>query len=64
MPDTSTDDWEREQEWEKEDPLFAAALRTEPSIFVEDIETASPTLLNLEFERKYLKHRAFKPLRI
>jgi GAF domain-containing protein len=58
IPDTSTDGWEREQEWEKDDPMFAAALRTEASIFVEDIETASPTILNREFERKYLGHRA------
>ena len=36
----------------KEDPLFAAALRTEPSIFVEDVETASPEIVNLAFEQQ------------
>ncbi|PSB25901.1 GAF domain-containing protein [Stenomitos frigidus] len=41
-----------------EDPLFAAALRTEPSIFVEDVETASPTILSQEFERRSFGHRA------
>jgi len=58
LPDVSTDGWQPEQEWEKEDPMFAAALQTKDSIFVEDIETASPTVLNREFERKYLGHRA------
>jgi GAF domain-containing protein len=42
----------------KEDPLFAAALRTEPSIFVEDVETASPEIVNLAFERQTFGHRA------
>lgn len=58
-PDTSTAGWESEQEWEREDPLFAAALRAEDSIFINDVETADPTILNREFERKYLKHRSF-----
>ena len=58
IPDTSTKGWELEMEWEKEDPMFAAALRTDPSIFVEDIELASPDVLNVDFERKYLGHRA------
>lgn len=58
LPDTSTNGWQPEQEWEKADPLFAAALRTEDSIFVEDVETAAPTVLNREFERQYFGHRA------
>lgn len=58
LPDTSTQGWQPEQEWEKEDPMFAAALRNEKSIFVEDVETAAPTVLNREFERKYFGHRA------
>jgi GAF domain-containing protein len=58
LPDTSTVGWEKEQEWEQEDPMFAAALRAKDSIFVEDIETADPTVLNVEFERNYLGHRA------
>jgi len=57
LPNTSTNGWELEQEWEREDPMFAAALRTDPSIFVEDIETASADLLNIEFERN-MGHRA------
>lgn len=57
LPDTSTNGWKREDEWEREDPMFAAALRTNPSIFVEDIETASTDTLNVEFERN-MGHRA------
>lgn len=40
------------------DPMFAAALRTEPSIMVEDVETASPNILNKQFERENFGHRA------
>ncbi len=40
------------------DPMFAAALRTEPSITVEDVETASPDTLNKQFERESFGHRA------
>ncbi len=40
------------------DPMFAAALRTEPSIIVNDVETASPDILNKEFERETFGHRA------
>lgn len=42
----------------QQDPLFAAALRTEPSIFVEDVETASPNVVNRDFEEKNFGHRA------
>ncbi|MDZ8139832.1 MAG: GAF domain-containing protein [Nostoc sp. DedQUE04] len=41
-----------------EDPMFAAALRAKPSIFVEDVETADSQVLNREFEQKYFGHRA------
>lgn len=40
------------------DPMFAAALRTEPSIFVEDVETASSDVLSQAFERQNFGHRA------
>lgn len=58
LPNTETDAWQSEEEWEKEDPMFAAALRTVPPIFVSDIETAPPEVLNVEFERNSLGHRA------
>ncbi|MEB3212330.1 MAG: GAF domain-containing protein [Leptolyngbyaceae bacterium] len=42
----------------EEDPMFLAALRAEPSIFVEDVETAQPDTLNRQFERENFGHRA------
>jgi len=52
-------DWKPEPEnLPEEDPLFAAALRTEPSIYVEDVETADPKVVNREFERRDFGHRA------
>jgi GAF domain-containing protein len=41
-----------------EDPMFAAALRTEASLFIDDVETASPHILNREFEHQNFGHRA------
>lgn len=40
------------------DPMFAAALQTKPSIVIEDVETASPTILSQQFERENFGHRA------
>lgn len=58
-PEILDPDWKKEPEsLPQEDPLFAAALRTEPSIFVEDVETANPSILNKEFEHKEFGHRA------
>jgi GAF domain-containing protein len=42
----------------KADPMFAAALNAQPSIFVEDVETAAPEVLNREFEQQTFGHRA------
>ncbi|MDO1445828.1 GAF domain-containing protein [Rhodocytophaga aerolata] len=42
----------------QEDPLFAAALRTDPSIYIEDVTTADPGVLNQDFENKTFGHRA------
>lgn len=41
-----------------EDPMFAAALRTDPSITVNDVETVSTGVLNRQFEQKSFGHRA------
>lgn len=58
-PDVSTSIWAEEpKSLPSEDPLFAAALRTDASVFVEDVETASPEVVNLAFERKHFGHRA------
>jgi GAF domain-containing protein len=40
------------------DPMFAAALRTEPSVVVDDVETASADTLNKQFEQENFGHRA------
>jgi len=57
-PDMSTDGWQQEEPWEQEDPMFAAALQTAANIFVEDVETAPPEVLNVDFERENFGHRA------
>lgn len=58
-PDVTDADWKPEPEsLPQEDPLFAAALRTDPSIFVEDVETASPEVVNRDFEHENFGHRA------
>ncbi len=52
-------DWKVEPEsLPLEDPMFAAALRTSPSITVNDVETASPEVLNRQFEQESFGHRA------
>jgi hypothetical protein len=42
----------------RDDPMFAAAVHAKPSIFVEDVETADPNVVNLTFERTTFGHRA------
>jgi GAF domain-containing protein len=52
-------DWKPEPEsLVQEDPMFAAAVRAEPSIFVDDVETASLQVLNRSFEEQNFGHRA------
>lgn len=59
FPDTTNIRWEQEPEsLTSEDPMFAAAVAGKNSIFVEDVETADPTVLNRDFERKNFGHRA------
>jgi GAF domain-containing protein len=56
IPDES---WKSEPEsLKREDPMFAAALRRQPSIFVEDVKTASPEVLSRQFEERNFGHRA------
>lgn len=58
-PDVSDSDWKQEpSDLASEDPLWAAAVRTQPSIFVEDVETADPQVVNKAFEQKNFGHRA------
>lgn len=55
IPKIYDEQWSLEdpEQLEQRDPLFAAALDGQPSIFVEDVETAEPTVLNREFERSH-----------
>lgn len=58
-PNMAITEWTKEPEsLPSEDPLFAAALRAEESIFVEDVETASPDVVNRAFEQKNFGHKA------
>jgi GAF domain-containing protein len=51
--------WKKEPEYlPQEDPLFAAALQTKPSVYIEDVNTASIDIVNKDFEQKTFGHRA------
>ncbi|GAB4553326.1 MAG: hypothetical protein Tsb0014_46830 [Pleurocapsa sp.] len=59
IPDLTTTQWKQESSaLEKQDPMFAAALQCQSSIFVEDVETTAPEILNRRFERENFGHRA------
>lgn len=59
IPDALDSHWRQEAEsLPQQDPLFAAALRNDPSVYVEDVETASPEVVNREFESREFGHRA------
>jgi GAF domain-containing protein len=59
IPEVIDPDWKKEPEsLPDEDPLFAAALHAKPTIFVEDVETASPNVVNRAFEQANFGHRA------
>ncbi len=59
VPDVTSEQIKAEPDsLRQEDPLFAAALDAKPSIYVEDVETAAPSVVNLEFEQKTFGHRA------
>jgi len=52
-------DWQADTtDLPEEDPLFRAALACRPSVFVEDVETAAPDVLNRDFEHQTFGHRA------
>lgn len=59
IPDVDDYEWKKEPEsLPQEDPLFAAALHTKPSVFVEDVETSNIEVVNKDFEQKTFGHRA------
>ncbi|WP_400190181.1 GAF domain-containing protein [Hymenobacter sp. B81] len=52
-------DWQDDTgELPRQDPLFRAALAGQPSVYVPDVEAASPAVLSREFERRTFGHRA------
>ncbi len=51
--------WIEENSFVNDDPLYQAALACRPSIYITDIELASPEILNRKFEDLYFGHRAF-----
>lgn len=59
IPTIYNENWEPQPlSFSDEDPMFAAALRGKPSIFVEDVETAGSEVLNRKFEQENFGHRA------
>ncbi|CCH52394.1 hypothetical protein BN8_01395 [Fibrisoma limi BUZ 3] len=60
VPNVIQPDWQEADSIElpQEDPLFRAAITLQPSVYVDDVETAGPDVLNREFEHKTFGHRA------
>ncbi|SNC65550.1 GAF domain-containing protein [Hymenobacter gelipurpurascens] len=58
VPDPRHDWQDDTRQLPQQDPLFRAALATEPSVFIDDVTEAGPEVLNQEFERRTFGHRA------
>lgn len=59
IPDAIRAEWEEDARTLPDiDPLFRAALLTQPSVYVDDVETAPATVLNRDFEAQTFGHRA------
>jgi GAF domain-containing protein len=59
LPEIYNEHWQLEPEsLASEDPMFAAALNAEPSIFVEDVSASDDRILNRQFEAENFGHRA------
>lgn len=59
IPQVYDPDWKAEpRSLPDKDPMFAAALETKPSLFIEDVETANPKVVNRDFEAQNFGHRA------
>lgn len=61
IPDQNTiqPDWQADtDELPATDPLIRAGLAMKPSVYVDDVETASPQVLNRQFEQETFGHRA------
>lgn len=52
-------EWKLEPRWlPRQDPMFAAALQCQPSLFIDDVEMADPRVVNRNYERQTFGHRA------
>ncbi len=59
IPDVIQPDWQADTtDLPAEDPLFRAAFTMKPSVYVDDVETAGPDVLNRNYEHKTFGHRA------
>jgi GAF domain-containing protein len=59
IPDATEQEWKKDTgELPEHDPLFAAALNLQPAIFIDDVLTAAPAVLNKSFEAKTFGHRS------
>lgn len=61
IPDKNTIqlDWQPDtDELPAQDPLIRAGLAMKPSVYVDDVQTASPQVLNQHFEQETFGHRA------
>ncbi|WP_128548109.1 GAF domain-containing protein [Larkinella soli] len=61
IPDKNTiqPDWQPDTgELPAQDPLIRAGLAMKPSVYVDDVETAGPEVLNRQFEQETFGHRA------
>ncbi|RIV21286.1 GAF domain-containing protein [Fibrisoma montanum] len=59
IPNVIQPDWQEDTtDLPEDDPLFRAAITLKPSVYVDDVETAGPDVLNREFEHKTFGHRA------
>jgi GAF domain-containing protein len=58
IPEVLDIDWKLEPKSLDQDPLFVAALQAKPSVYVEDVETADPQVVNRDFEQENFGHRA------
>ena len=59
IPDVIQPNWQPDTtNLPKEDPLIRAGLAMQPSVYVADVDTASPDVLNRDFERRTFGHSA------
>ena len=58
IPDVIQPNWQPDTiDLPAEDPLIRAGLSMKPSVYVDDVETATPDVLNRDFERETFGHR-------